>query len=247
MKTLSLVLPALLSALACCGPESPVRRVVTLKAEDGLPTASTALIGSSLRVELHRLEALEPGRRYFLWARLGDAWTPAGELTSNSTLLMGQPWEQVEELLVSDEGDVLASAPAPLVLFRGPVGGALEFNGPSLAELKAARLTTILENHQLTPQVQSLPELSGAMYYGVWLHGAAAHDEEPERTFLGWLNDYGGALTSEELLALHAEVVITLELEHGVTEEGSVLFRGLVLDPTATPAATTEAPASHQH
>lgn len=233
---------ALLAALAAGCAEAPVRRVVTLAAEDGLPTGSTALVGSTLRLELAGLEPLAPGRRLFAWASSGGAWAPLGEVALGASKLTGPAWETVDELMVTDEGAALGARPTPLVMFRGRVGGPLPFegqSGPTFAGLEQAAVTLVLEDYTLTARAEAPPpSLTSGAYYGVWLLTGE------DATFLGRFDGSETRLTAEVLLADHLEAALTLELENGVDARGPVVLRGKVLTPIILGAAPAEA---HSH
>lgn len=244
------MVPALLSSMLGACAEGPVRRVVPLVAENGLPAASTRRAGAEVQLDISRLEGMKPGRRLFGWARGGGAWSPVAELVAGPNRLTGPAWDSVEELMVTDEGVTLGATPAPLVVFRGPVGEPLRFagfGGPTFEELGKATVSAVLEGTTLTAHVAQLPSLSGAAYYAVWLVGTAESGEAPELTFLGRLGADDSQLAGEELLAAHEELRITIELENGTDTQGSVVMRGAVLNLTVSPATTVEAPKSHQH
>lgn len=241
-STSSLAAAALLAALAIACAEAPVRRVVRLAAEDGVPTGSTALVGSTLRVELAGLEPLQPGRRLFAWAASSGVWTPLQEVSLGATRLTGPDWESVDELMVTDEGAALGPRPAAMVMFRGRVVGPLPFeglSGPTFAALQKSDVTLVLENYTLTAaSAAPPPSLTSGAFYGVWLLGAGGS------TFLGRFDGDETRLTSEVLLADHLEAALTLELENGAETPGPVVLRGKVLTPVILGAAPPE---THSH
>lgn len=235
--------------LACS--EGPVRRTVPLVAEDGLPVALSVVVGDSARLEISRLEALKTGHSLYAWARSGSAWTGVGEVSVGVTTFTGPAWASVEELLVTVEGETVASTPSAAVVFRGRLGEPLAFGGPGGPSLQALGKATVkaeISDLTMTTHLEGLPVLGAGAYYGVWVGGAPMPDMpgmEPEKTYLGRLGADDSELTGDELLAAHEQVQLTIELEDGVDTQGSVVMRGKMLgNPGAAPAA--EAP-THQH
>lgn len=230
-----------LSTLVSCA-EGPVRRVVPLVAEDGLPLALTTLTGASMQLNVSRLEALQAEHRLYAWTRGAAGWAKVNEVALGANTLTGPAWASVEELIISEESGPLGTAPAR-VLFRGPLGTSLPFAGADFDALQHATLEAVLEDFTLTMHVKSLPALMPGAFYGVWLIGAG---EAPELTLLGALAGDDTELIGDELLGAHHEVLLTLELEDGPETMGSPLMRGLVLDPHAS--TTVAAPElTHQH
>lgn len=238
----------LLGALAVACAEAPVRRVVTLAPEAPMPAGSTTVVGTSLRLELAGLEPLSPGRRLYAWVSAGGAWAPLAEVALGANKLSQPSWEAVDELLVTDEGEALGPTPNPLVMFRGPLGGNLPFEGaagPTDQALREATVELVLEDYTLTARVDRLPSLTTGAYWGVWLLGEEVAGEEQEASHLGRLDGDDTLLTFEELLADHHEAVLTLELENGLEAMGTPVMHGKVLSPAALATPRSDAHSPH--
>lgn len=247
--TLRLSLASLLLLAACA--EEPVRRAVVLEPVDGLPTATSAVAGDRLHLNIARLEPLAAGHVLVAWARKADKWNALGAVAPGRSAIEVDGPGKIDELLVTKEASATPVSPSTVVIFRGPPAGALSFGGlggPTLEAISGASVHVEGEDATLVVEAEGMPVLGAGTSWGVWLHRSPMPEMpemEPERTYLGKLEGHSATFTAARLVAEHQEVVVAVELDDGATGQGSIVLRGKLLGTDNT--APEEDAAAHQH
>ncbi|MCC6746127.1 MAG: hypothetical protein IT371_00625 [Deltaproteobacteria bacterium] len=250
---------ALLLAAVLCGCSDHVRRRFALTAVQNLPAATAILAGTSLRLELTRLEPLKSSHELVAWGRRLTGWLPLGAVSATVPTNFALPpelgsWSELEELVVSEESrGRWASAPGAAVAFRGRLGGALSLG--SYGQLQSQTLAEVtaevdIEDGRLRVTPKHLSAAVAPFRHGLLLLRTGGEHDHAAGTprLVGTLKADGATeVTIEELVATYQEVAVTLELVNGVEQAatGSVFLKGQV--PAAAGATSAPAGEGHSH
>jgi hypothetical protein len=243
----------LVAVALAAGCDDVVYRRVTLAFEDGLPTCESLVVGGAVILTTNGLERLDDGNVMTAWGLADGAWLRLGPvLLGRSTAYdeddLGVPVDSIEELLVTEEEDAgEPDEPSETVVFRGRPGTALAFGGyagPTVADFVDCTATAELRNAVMSLTYAGLAEPVDGTSYAVWLLPAA--DATADQAIpMGELEGTSGTseATGIGLLAINAQVVVTLELVDGVDEAAldSVVLRGDV------PSASSGGGGGHAH
>lgn len=241
MRSAWMILASTVAAAGCGEGE----KRVTLRPAVQLPSGQSSVSGSTLSISVERLEPLAAASRYVAWGA-GATTLALGELRPDVAFSvtqesLGLTAFEFTGILISEEdaGTALPTAPSTLVRLRGPLGGALIYQGATAEALNAASGSAVLEGEEgITVSTQNLPPLPAGLFYGVWVGksgGSGGMHDHGETTGMGRMGadgmmtgnmcgmcmmnghmDTGGGMMGPGKMSEVHEVLMTIESERGV-------------------------------
>ncbi len=174
-------------ALTSAGCMGEVERMVEL-APQPVPEATLLVTATSVSLQAERLEPLQSGASYTVWAQTGDGARVLGTLSADGALEaawddLDFSWSDVQAVLVSREAEASPAAPSEALRFRFETSGLTGSWSSEFAPLPQAKVSEMrgmarMSGSMMDVSVEGLPEAPSGMGWAVWVLWPAEEGEE---------------------------------------------------------------------
>ncbi len=165
-------------ALVSAGCMGEVERMVEL-APQPVPEATLLVTPTSLALRAERLEPLQSGASYTVWAQTEDGAQRLGTLLADGALEaawddLDFSWSEVQAVLVYREAEASPAAPSEALRFRFETNGltgswSSEFAPLPQVQVSAMRGMARMSGSMMDVSVEGLPEAPAGMGWAVWV------------------------------------------------------------------------------